>query len=137
MILFLASAENKSNASGAQVIGGAIFETKLDLTHPLAFGFEHEMLPVFRNHTMFMKRKKGRAMNPVVYTDKPLLAGYISDENEELLQNSAAVAVHTLGRGRIISMVDNPNFRAFWYGTNKLFFNALFFGDSVSASSVR
>ena len=25
-------------------------------------------------------------------------------------------------------MADNPNFRAFWYGTDRLFTNAVFFG---------
>ena len=33
--------------------------------------------------------------------------------------------------GKIISISDNPNFRAFWYGTNKIFLNALFFGKSI------
>jgi hypothetical protein len=31
-------------------------------------------------------------------------------------------------------MVDDPNFRGFWYGTNKLFLNALFFGSVVEAT---
>ena len=35
----------------------------------------------------------------------------------------------------IIGFSDNPNFRAFWYGTNKLFANAIFFGDYASAES--
>jgi hypothetical protein len=41
--------------------------------------------------------------------------------------------VDEVGSGRIILFVDNPNFRGMWYGTNKLFFNALFFGSTVYA----
>ena len=32
-------------------------------------------------------------------------------------------------------MVDNPNFRGVWYGTNKLFANALFFGSAIKSTS--
>jgi hypothetical protein len=35
------------------------------------------------------------------------------------------------GSGKVIVMTDNPNFRAFWYGTNKLFLNAIFFGSTI------
>jgi hypothetical protein len=35
--------------------------------------------------------------------------------------------VQRLGSGRVIAFTDNTNFRAFWYGTNKLFMNAIYF----------
>ena len=34
-----------------------------------------------------------------------------------------------MGKGLVILFTDNTNFRAFWYGTNKLLMNAIFFGD--------
>jgi hypothetical protein len=37
------------------------------------------------------------------------------------------------GQGRAILMLDDPNFLGYWYGTNKLFFNALFFGSLVGS----
>jgi hypothetical protein len=72
-----------------------------------------------------------------VYTKKPLLSGYVSDQNLKKLSRSAAVVVNSQGSGRVIAFTDNPNFRAFWYGTNKLFMNAIFFGDMISGSSAR
>ena len=30
---------------------------------------------------------------------------------------------------------DNPNFRGTWYGTNKLFLNAIFLGNNISVPS--
>lgn len=68
---------------------------------------------------------------PVVYTDRPLLSGYVSQENLSSLPGTGSVIVQPEGRGRVILMVDNPNFRAFWYGTNRLFFNAVFFGPML------
>jgi len=124
-----------SNDFGSQVIGGAIFNTKLDLTHPLAYGYNDDDLTVFRNSTLFMQKGENPYSSPVVYTDQPLASGYISDENTEKLSNSAAVVVSSFGSGRVIAMTDNPNFRAFWYGTNKLFMNAVFFGHTISGST--
>ena len=45
--------------------------------------------------------------------------------------------VNTLGAGRVISIADNPNFRAFWLGGTKLFMNAIFFGNIIDAASGR
>ncbi|WP_081413769.1 M14 family zinc carboxypeptidase [Eisenibacter elegans] len=122
---------DRERLRGAQAIGGAIFAAKIDTTHPLAYGYHEALLPLFRANNVFIQRSKNPFANPLVYTEKPLMAGYISKQNLPLIANSAAVATFQLGRGNIIAMADNPNFRAFWYGTNRLFINALFFGNIV------
>jgi hypothetical protein len=126
-----------SNTNGAQVIGGAIFETDIDLTHPLGYGYYNSKLPTFRDNRLFMELSKSPYANPVVYTSKPLLSGYISKSNLKQLSNSATISVSALGSGKVIAMTDNPNFRAFWYGTNKLFLNSIFFGQIINGSSAR
>ncbi len=120
---------------GAYVIGGAIFETRLDTTHPITFGYTREFLPVFRNSDLMLEVPENPYAAPVLYTDDPLLSGYIHPERLEQLSGSAAVVVTGTGRGKVICFADNPNFRAFWYGTNKLFANALFFGHIISNAS--
>ena len=122
---------------GSQRIGGAIFEAELDLSHPLGYGFHTNKIPVFRNSTRFAEKSKNPYATPLRYTDAPLLSGYISKQNSERIKNSAAILVNAYGRGRVISFMDNPNFRAFWYGTNKLFANALFFGHTISSATAR
>ncbi|MEM6525443.1 MAG: M14 metallopeptidase family protein [Bacteroidota bacterium] len=122
---------------GAQQIGGAIFSTKVDLTNPLLYGYNRNEVPIFRNSEAFMKTSDKPFANPIVYTSQPLLSGYISDPNLEKLRNSSAVGISALGQGRIIGFTDNLNFRAFWYGTNKIFMNAVFFGNLLSRSSAR
>lgn len=116
---------------GAQVIGGAIFETKLDRSHPIAFGYKNSTLPVFRNSTLFLEADKESFNNPIRYTENPLLSGYISKPNLKELANTAAFKTDGLGSGQVIYFTDNNNFRAFWYGTNKLLMNAIFFGDEM------
>lgn len=126
---------DRSATQGAQYIGGSIFNTKLDLTHPLGYGYNDDDLTVFRNSTLFMKKAENPYATPLYYTDEPLASGYISDENMEKLKGTAAIVVSGLGGGKVITMTDNPNFRAFWYGTNKLFMNAIFFGQTISGGS--
>lgn len=125
------SFENKSLQSGAQVIGGAIFNTKLDLSHPINFGYKNSTLPMFRNTTIFVKPNKRSYNNPIQYTNNPLMAGYISKPNLEQLKNSVPFQIQRNGRGRVVAFTDNTNFRAFWYGTNKLLMNAIFFSSSM------
>ena len=125
------SFEQRSNYRGAQYIGGAIFQTTLDRSHPIAFGYKNKELPVFRNTTLFMEADKNSYNNPVRYSANPLLSGYISSPNLELLKNTVPFKKATIGRGSVLYFTDNTNFRAFWYGTNKLLMNAIFFGNQM------
>jgi hypothetical protein len=122
---------------GSRRIGGAIFKAELDLTHPLCYGFHNEVMPIFRNDTRFALKSKNAFATPVRYTENPLLSGYIHKEHLEMVSSSAGVLVNSYGRGRTISFLQNPNFRAFWYGTNKLFLNAVFFGNTISGRAGR
>ena len=125
------SFENKSLQSGAQYIGGAIFEANLDRSHPINFGYNSDKLALFRNSTLFIKADTKSYNNPIQYTKNPLLSGYISKENAKLIKNTLPFKVEKLGKGRVLVFTDNTNFRAFWYGTNKLLMNAIFFGNKM------
>jgi hypothetical protein len=120
---------------GAQVIGGSIFHGKIDLTHPLGYGFNDEDITLFRSNTIFMEKAKNPFATPVYYTENPLASGYISDENLDKMRGTASVIVSRNGSGRTITFIDNPNFRAFWFGTNKMFINAVFFGNTISGAA--
>jgi hypothetical protein len=123
--------EQRSDHSGAQRIGGAIFETKLDRSHPIAFGFKDDQLPMFRNTTLFVESHKDSYRNPIKYTSDPLMSGYISDINLEALKSTVPFQHNNYGRGDVIGFTDNTQFRAFWYGTNKLLMNAIFFAKEM------
>tara|TARA_B100000787_G_scaffold168939_1_gene158819 strand:+ start:1120 stop:3621 length:2502 start_codon:yes stop_codon:yes gene_type:complete len=125
------SFESKSLKSGAQVIGGAIFEATIDRSHPINFGYKNDKIALFRNTTLFMKADKKSYNNPIQYTNNPLLSGYISKENAKAIKNTVPFKFQRMGRGRVLVFTDNTNFRAFWYGTNKLLMNAIFFGDKM------
>ena len=125
------SFEKRSLISGSQVIGGAIFEAEIDRSHPINFGYKNNKLALFRNTTIFIKPNKKSYNNPIQYLDNPLLSGYISKSNLNALKNSVPFQMQKMGSGRVMVFTDNTNFRAFWYGTNKLLMNAIFFGDKM------
>ena len=125
------SFEDRSKFSGAQVVGGAIFETKIDKSHPINFGFHNDVLPTFRNNTIFMKPEKNSYNNPIKYTENPLLSGYISNDNLEILKQSVPFKIKRFTSGKIFLFTDNTNFRAFWYGTNRLLMNAIYMSDKM------
>lgn len=128
---FLAYGDRTQN-NALQRISGTIFNGMLDRTHPLGYGVDKDQIALFRTNTLFLEPHKDPYSTPVHYTGTPLVSGYVSSENLELIKNSAAVIAVGKGRGAIILMADNPNFRGYWYGTNKLLFNGLFFGSAIS-----
>ncbi len=115
-----------------QDIKGAIFNTQIDISHPLTYGYKQDTLPVFLNRTDFLSRTESPYQTPLVYTENPLLAGYASDENLKRLPGAAAVAVETQGQGAIILFGHHPTFRAYWKGTEKLLLNAILFGQLMN-----
>ncbi len=117
---------------GKQQIGGAILKIDLDLTHPISFGYHDKQIPIYKNNRVFLEPAKSRFSTVAIYTAKPKIDGYITNENlEKYIKKSASIIVSNIGKGRVIMFADNPNFRGAWYGTNKLFLNALFFGSII------
>lgn len=120
---------NQGKFKGAQAIGGAIFNSRIDRSHPINFGIEDDYLALFRNSKIFMEPEENSYDNPIQYTQDPILSGYISEEQLELLKGSVPFKVKSKGRGSILLMTDNTNFRAFWLGTQQLYANMLFYAD--------
>ncbi len=111
---------------GAQQTGGAIFKSSIDKSHPINYGIESSTLPLFRNSNVYMSKDNQSFNNPILYTNDPLMSGYVSEENLSLLKKSSPFKLVRKGRGKILLMTDNTNFRAFWFGTNRILLNMLF-----------
>lgn len=120
------------NFRGSNAIGGSMYMTDVDTSHPLAFGYTSRELPVYRNHSNFIAPSSNPFSTVVKYTANPLLGGYIHKDNLAAIGGTASLLVSGIGRGKVILFADNPNFRGMWYGTNKLFLNAIFLGNLVS-----
>lgn len=116
-------------------IPGTIFQAQIDLTHPLGYGYNYRNFSIFKANNIILENTPNPYASPVRYTNRPLQAGYASVQNQQLVAGAPAVVVSSAGSGRVIGIVDDPNFRAFWQGTNKMFFNAMFFGRTISGGA--
>ena len=119
---------------GSYETGGAIFEIKIDNTHPIFYGYKRDFMAVFKDNNLAMEEVSGAYNTAATFTESPLVAGYVHPRNEKTFRKAPAVVTQTLGAGKLILMTENPNFRAYWYGTNKIFLNSLFFGSMVGTS---
>jgi hypothetical protein len=118
--------ENK----GRDRVGGIILEVDLDLTHPLGFGYRTAKVPVYKNNMVFLAPSKNAYATVAKYSENPHIDGFITQKNlDTFIKPSASLLVSPIGKGRAVLFADNPNFRGAWYGTNKLFLNALFLGN--------
>ncbi len=116
----------------AQETSGAIFEADADLTFPLFYGLTNSKIALFKGNNLFMQKGTGAYSNPLTYGNNPLLSGYITKPNYNKLKNSSCLGVTAMGRGKVIGFTENLAFRAFWFGTNKIITNAIFYGASLS-----
>lgn len=123
-----AAYDQARSRAALELISGAIFETSVDRTHPLGFGFSRDRVRVFRNNRVVVEPDSVAHRNVAVYEKEPLVAGYCSQRNRKYLSHSAAVIGLPQGKGNVVVVPQNPNFRGFWYGTNRFMINALFFG---------
>jgi hypothetical protein len=118
---------------GKERVGGAIFNIDLDLTNPLGFGYHRKTMPVYRNSNVWLAPSKNRFATVARYSKDPHVDGFITPKNlNDYLKKSASIVISKVGSGRVILFAENPNFRGSWFGTNKLFFNALFFGSQIN-----
>jgi Zinc carboxypeptidase len=126
--------DQKNTIEGALETSGAIVEANLDLSHPLCYGYTNATLPIFKVNNVIFEDTGNPYNTPFMFGEKPLMAGYIHAKNKERFKNSPAIIALTSNGGKIIHIADNPNFRAFWYGTNKIFANSLFFSNALSGT---
>lgn len=122
---------------GAQETSGAIFEAEADLTNPLLYGYTSNKVAIFKSNNICLEKSKGAYSNPLSYGSAPLMSGYVSKPNYERIKNTSVLGYSTVGRGRVIGFTEGMTFRAFWYGTNKMLMNAIYYGASLSSEGAR
>ena len=123
---------NRKDFKTAQKISGAIFKANLDRSHPINFGIENNTIPLFRNTNIFLRPDDQSYNNPIKYDQNPLISGYISKKNLEILSNTVPFKIQSKGKGKIIIMTDNTNFRGYWIGTQHYLANMIFYSQFMN-----
>ncbi len=112
-----------------EIITGSIIKTKVDKTHPMAFGYDDNYFSLKLSTDSFSLLKNG--YNVAYLQDAPeIVSGFAGSEAKVTIKNSLTYGIEPMGRGSFVYMVDNPLFRAFWENGKLFMANALFFVDN-------
>ncbi|WP_246036994.1 M14 metallopeptidase family protein [Thalassotalea litorea] len=123
---------DKQQLAAKKRIAGTIFATDIDVTHPLAYGYQNPRLPIFKNSTVIMEKASRPFVTLAQFTEKPLLSGYSDDAMVGKVAENTAITAHNVGKGRVIASTENLVFRGYWHGTAKIVANAVFFPKAFS-----
>ena len=122
----------QEDVEGSRRINGAIFQADLDITHPIAFGVNSRKLFINKNGPTILVPSTNKYATVAQYNSKPFVNGYSSKVNIGRVANSAAIIAAASGNGEVVLFADDPTYRGYWLGTNRLFLNALFFANLLN-----
>jgi hypothetical protein len=122
----------QQDVEGAKRINGAIFQSDLDISNPIGFGINDRRLFINKNGPTILLPSRNRYATVARYTGNSFVNGYASKENIGRVNNSAAIVTSAEGAGTVVLFADDPTYRSYWLGTNRLFLNALFFGNLLN-----
>ncbi|MEE1964545.1 M14 metallopeptidase family protein [Allomuricauda taeanensis] len=105
-------------------ITGAIFKTKVDNTHPLAYGYGLDYFTLKLGSSSYDYLDGGNAVY-IEDSTKPF-SGFAGSKAQKKISKSLIYGSEQFGKGHVIYMVDNPLFRGFWENGKLFFVNALF-----------
>lgn len=118
-----------ASSSGGNNIDGVILKCNVDITSPLGYGYTTEDVAIMKSGTRAFDISGTNGTFPVHYAKEPYLSGCISAANLKRLAYTPACWVQGCGSGTVIYFSDDLNYRSYWFGTTKLFMNAVFFGQ--------
>ncbi len=118
--------KDREDSSGLRRIPGSAFKAMIDNTHPLAFGMPERLYSLkFSSNAL----KPDPSFHTVGYyvkeADEVLASGYASEENKEKAAGKAFAAVQNMGRGQVVFLLDNTQYRMFWVGPARMVQNAV------------
>ena len=117
-------------------VPGAILRTELDLETWLSAGYSAELPVLVDSRRIYLEPEGAPDRNKRVvarYTSEETLrlSGHLWPESLERLPTSVFVYEERIGLGRVILFAEDPNFRAYWRGANRLFLNAVVLSPSA------
>jgi hypothetical protein len=97
---------------------------RLDSTHPLGFGFDGTYHTLKRGGAAYEYLTSG--WNVGTIPKDGFVSGFVGHQLKPRLEQTLVFGEIPMGAGRVVVMVDNPLFRAFWYSGKIIFANAVF-----------
>lgn len=115
--------EDRERHYAMNIGDGSVYTVKLDLTHPLAWGYPDRPYYSLRSSgSRYGTLDNGWTVG--LYGDR--VSGFVGSRANRELPGSLAFGAQPMGRGHAVYFADNPLFRGFWENGKRLFDNAVF-----------
>ena len=118
-------------------VPGAILQVQLDQHYWLAAGYASAELPALVTSNRIYLEPEGppsagrRVVGRYASGGSLKLSGHVWEESLERLSGGVFIYEERVGDGRVIAFAEDPNFRGYWRGANRLFLNAVVLGPSA------
>lgn len=119
---------NREREYANNLITGAIFKTKVDHTHPMAFGYGDHYFTLKLGSSAYSLLDSG--YNVAHLDSTKVYSGFAGKEALKSLDQTFVFGEEPMGRGCFIYMVDNSLFRSFWENGKLFLVNSIFFVNS-------
>ena len=110
---------------------GTLLRADLDKEEWLAFGMKESVPVMVQSQFAFLAKSPVKTVGRFADANGVRLSGLLWPEARQRLANTAFLTREQKGSGQIIMFAAEPNHRAYFYGTRKLFMNALLYGPGM------
>lgn len=102
---------------------GAILRVNLDTKHFLSLGYDAQIPVHVNSGNIFTPSKEGA--NVATFDDNAVVSGFVFDENRSNFPGNAYLIHESVGRGNVILFAEQPVYRLYWRGLERLFINSV------------
>ena len=117
--------EDREDVFGLERIPGSAFKAIVDNSNPLAFGLPDRLYSLKFGDDGIIPNNSLHTVGYYVNEGEVLASGYASEENRENAKGKAFAAVHNMGSGKVVFLLDNTQYRMFWVGPSRMVQNAV------------
>lgn len=107
---------------------GAIMRVTLDTHHFLTLGYKEEVPVHVNSSTIFSASQQGA--NVGVFDEGAHVSGFVFEDNKENFPGNAYLVHEAVGRGNVVLFAEQPVFRLYWRGLERLFLNSVLLAPS-------
>lgn len=119
---------DRERQNANRLITGAIFKSKVDNTHPMAFGYDNNYFTLKLGSSAYSLLDRG--FNVAHIADTKVFSGFAGQDALSNLDKTLIFGEERKGSGSLVYMVDNPLFRSFWENGKLFLVNSIFFVNS-------
>lgn len=112
------------------LVPGGIFLAEVDPHHYLSYGYEGDVPVLVWSNLVFSTGGDVGVAVTFAEAGEALISGFAFPESVKRLAKTPYLMDEKKGLGHVILYADDPNFRLYWDGLTRLFFNSLFFSNS-------